>query len=651
MINLSDKQKEIAQQSLDKSIQVLASAGAGKTRVLTDRIRYILEHTKKEGVIAITFTNKAADEMKERLKNSNSAFNRCWIATIHSVAQRILEQYAHTVGLPSSLSIYDREQDQTTLFLQSLSNGGFSVQDLIKSSDYININNERSKNKIIQRYRNIFSRIKKNLLTEKAVKEEYGNRMWSLFKNYQEELINSGGIDFDDILLYAHKILIEQPWCAKIYSAKYKYICVDEAQDLNKIQYEFIKALCAGGVKSVMMAGDPNQMIYGFNGSKTKFLCQQFKDDFSPLQFDLKKNYRSSQEVVRLAKLLKPGSQTESQLALKGKQEICSFDNEEKEANWIYQKITAILKEQKNSDIEGSISLDNIVVIARNRFIFKTLETVLKENNIQYVLKKSQASSEPISCFGKILNLAIRLKLNPKDWISRKKLYELLNVPYKESSITLKEIANHIDISGFGGLKKDTLMGIEGLNIDNPKMLKLFKIIEDKLNLLKEDNKKEQELELEYSFQDFKEFKEYWNLFKQKKSETSLLALKNSIALGELTAVDAAANTPVLTLSTVHNMKGLEKDIVFLIGMCEGVFPDYRAKNIQDKLEEEKNNAFVAITRAKRWIYISYPRYREMPWGDQKSQKESRFVTMINNGLHPNIDSKKPKWENGKKVM
>ena len=648
MLNLSASQKKIVQQDVGSSIQVLASAGTGKTRVLTERVRYILENTKKEGVIALTFTNKAAQEMQIRLKNSDKAVSHCWIATIHSVAQRIVEQYSYTIGIPSELNIYDREQDRDTIFLQALSHNSISLDSLqLNNSDFKNKNNKRT----IKTYMDLFSKIKRELLIKDEIKKQYGDDFLSVFQSYQEELKNSGGIDFDDILVYAHRILIEQPRCAEIYGTKYKYICVDEAQDLNKAQYELIKALYSGGMKSVMMVGDPNQMIYGFNGSSKKYLYTCFINDFSPAKFQLKENYRSSKAVVRLANRLKPGSQKESDFALEGRYKIYNFETEEMEAKWVCEKIKKILNKKNHfnntSDIEGPVSLNNIVVIARNRFVFQELEKILKNNKMNYSFKKSKPLWEPISRFGKVLDLSIRLKINPQDWISAKKLWELLNINISDKSDNrpiLKSVLDHLSGSDIlsSNLYKTTLETVQVVNIEDPNMPKLFKKITDALNELVKHNNYPEELEitekeLELSMQDLTELQKHWTLFRRTKAEKSLWAFKNSMALGELFATDSATNRPLLTLSTVHTMKGLEKDIVFLIGMCEGVFPDYRAQSPRE-IEEEKNNAFVAVTRARRWIYITYPKNRKMPWGDIKAQQTSQFVTAMKSRVPYKLD-------------
>ena len=163
---------------------------------------------------------------------------------------------------------------------------------------------------------------------------------------------------------------------------------MDEAQDLNKAQYEFVKALCGDVIKSVLMVGDPNQMIYGFNGSSQDYLCKHFVYDFSPQEFKLKENYRSSKAVIRAANKLKPNSQTEVEYALKGDVDVSEFDTEEAEANSVASTIKYLLDLRTHCEIEGEISLDRMVVIARNRFVFSKLENSLKEKMIPFSLRK-----------------------------------------------------------------------------------------------------------------------------------------------------------------------------------------------------------------------------------------------------------------------
>lgn len=629
-MNISKNQRRIIEAPIDNAIQVLASAGSGKTRVLAERVRYILGNTKKDGVIALTFTNKAAEEMSTRIADFEQVEERVWIATIHSVAQRILEKYGHTVGLPVELHIYDRDKDRMEVFIQSLREDGINIDDYLNITDSRELKN-REKN--LQSYMDIFSKIKRELLTDLEVTELYpNNNIWKIYQDYQTALLNSGGIDYDDILVYAHKILLTHDWIAKIYRAQYKHICVDEAQDLNKAQYEFIKALCGDAIKSILMVGDPNQMIYGFNGSSKDYLCTSFVDDFTPQQFELKENYRSTKAVIRAANKLRPGSQAETDYALEGVVSISEFDTEEDEATAIVATVKNILDLRVHDEIEGEISLSNMVVIGRNRFVFSKLESCLKDNSIPYSLRKGERQLEPSTRFGKILDYAIRVKLNSKDWVDGKKLCQVLNIaePENWTVSVLREMAAQISssVDEYSDVFAKLLFAVDGLDVESPKIPKLVKDFNSLLTSLVEkhsgvsDDKIE---DVKLSIEELDEFNRTWTRFKRKGIGDSLVAFRNALALGQLSH-DIPEDG--LTLSTVHTMKGLEKDIVFLIGMCEGVFPDYRANTVKE-LDEERNNAFVAITRAKRWLYVSYPKQRMMPWGDRKFQRKSRFVAEI----------------------
>ncbi|EKU60977.1 MULTISPECIES: ATP-dependent helicase [Acinetobacter] len=626
-MNLSQIQLQIVESPLDVPIQVLASAGAGKTRVLTERIKYILANTKKNGVIALTFTNKAADEMLMRLSFEENIQERTWITTIHSMGQRILEKYGHTVGLPTDLHVYERDQDKMEIFMQSLREDGIDVDEYLNVVDSRELKNRE---KQLQKYLDVFAQIKRELLTEFDILEEYPNKnVWKIYEAYQDSMIRSGGIDYDDILIYAHRILITHDWIAKIYRAKYKHICVDEAQDLNKIQYEFIKAFCGDTLKSVFMVGDPNQMIYGFNGSSNRYLCDEFVRDFLPKKYDLKDNYRSTREVIQVVNKLKSDSQVVSEYALKGQVHFNEYEDEIEEAKGILAQIQNLLQMRIHDEIEGEITLDKMVVIARNRFVFSSLEEVLRDNNIVYSLKKGERLLEPSTKFAKILDFSIRIKLNPKDWVNGKKLCQLLQLeePLNWNNDVLLELADKINISSDPNrqLLSELLIAVYSLEVDNPKIPKLIKYFRDKFTIWigRQSNISDTKYEdIRLSIQELDEFNHTWTIFKRKGIGDSLTAFRNALVLGQLSENNSEKG---LTLSTVHTMKGLEKDIVFLMGMCEGVFPDYRALS-KEQFEDERNSAFVAVTRAKRWLYVSYPKYRKMPWGDFKKQKKSRFM-------------------------
>lgn len=629
-MKLSIAQEKIVKAPISNAIQVLASAGSGKTRVLTERIRFILSSTKKDGVIAITFTNKAAEEMKVRLEDVEGVDNRCWIATVHALAQRIVEQYGNTIGLPADIQIFEQEQTRKTVFLESLRKNNYNLNEFfgVKTNGQ---DTEKTRTKVIQSYLEQFSIFKRNLLTEEEIESvQSDDDILRVYQEYQASLLESGGIDFDDILVYAHRILLEQPWCGDVYRAKFRHICVDEAQDLNKAQYEFIKALVGDSIKSILMVGDPNQMIYGFNGSSHEYLCDKFPNEFSAIKFELKENYRSSKAVVRASNKLKPISQIESEFALEG---ICEFARDLKdeceEAKWVADKIKSLLKVEEHDEIEGKITLDKMVVIARNRFLFSSIEEEFKSQSIPYTLKKGERLSDPESTFGKVLDFGIRVRLNPKNWVDGRKLCVLLKVSEPDSwndSNLLGQFAKKVKTSDimFGNLQIDLLNALANLNLESPNIPKLASDFADKIKTISSTNPRELG-ELERSLVELNDFRNCWTYFKKKGLGNSLSAFRNALSLGQLTEEQASDG---VLLSTVHTMKGLEKDIVFLVCMCEGVFPDYRATT-KKELEEEKNNAFVAVTRSRRWLYLSYPKERKMPWGDSKSQLPSRYYECI----------------------
>jgi DNA helicase-2/ATP-dependent DNA helicase PcrA len=435
--------------------------------------------------------------------------------------------------------------------------------------------------------------------------------VWEHYQNYQNALLDSAGIDYDDILVYTYRILVNNESICRIYRAKYKHICVDEAQDLNKVQYELIKVLCGDVIKSILMVGDENQMIYGFNGSSADYLCDFFVEDFKPKKYKLIENYRSTKKVIRISNILKPNSQKEMEYAYEGVVEFREFENEANEADWIIEKINHFLEQKTNDEIEGEISLDKIVIIARNRFVLRKLKEKLEENNISYFFKKGERDYVPESQFGKILDCAIRHKLNPKDWIHENKLKDLL----KTKSLFMNSIYNTLNTS------------IKELDFETPNIPKFVNSMSEMLSNVGKELKNENEIEeLNHSKGDLDIFSSYWTNFKRLGLGNTINSFYNALALGKLAN---NSNNEGLTLSTVHTMKGLEKDIVFLIGMCEGVFPDYRAST-KKELDEERNNVFVAVTRAKRWLFVSYPQQRVMPWGGIKFQVPSHFFKEMN---------------------
>ncbi|WP_183019154.1 3'-5' exonuclease, partial [Delftia sp. UME58] len=243
--------------------------------------------------------------------------------------------------------------------------------------------------------------------------------------------------------------------------------------------------------------------------------------------------------------------------------------------------------------------------------------------------KKGERSTEPDSLIGRALDLAIRIRINPRDWVDGRKLCQALKIKeqYESSDDVLNIVADTVQQSVVPNreILSSLLRAISLLDIEQPNIPKLCSEIIKNITEIAKTTDKANLPELERAIQEVNDFLTAWTTFRRKGLGETLAAFRNAIALGQ---VNDDPEISGLVLSTVHTMKGLERDIVFLMGMCEGVFPDYRAKT-QKTLAEELNSAFVAITRAKRWIYITYPRSKVMPWGDSKNQAASRFVSTL----------------------
>jgi len=621
-MELSPKQRQIID-STEKYMYVIAGAGSGKTRTLTERINKILSTTKQgERVLAITFSNKAANELNERLLlkfSKEKLGEQVYVGTIHNFCMELVLQRGSTIGLPSDLHIFESFEDRFEIFKNALDNVPQMKAKYQAPSGKLD-------QKGIKSVFESLSKAKRNFKFPSNYHEKPLSQR--LYQEYNDLMLLQNAIDFDDILLYAYRILSEKPSVARIYQRIYKYVCVDEAQDLNKAQYEVIKAI-AGQSSSIFMVGDPNQAIYGFNGSSSRFMCKNFPQEFNAQKYVLTENFRSSKSVISAAKMIEPSFEMEGQLPIQGEFSVYQFDNEESECTWIVEKLIALLS-HGHPDIEGDkITLQQCVVLARNKYVFNPLEKVLKEQGIEYNLRASAnqgLSSE--SVFFKIFDLSLRLLMNKNDMLHLVELLALLG--------TTTEI-----ISSFDNLRNNNLLqqilgtvassklnqAWDIISIGNS-TFRFDKVLEEFKNYCENANNFSDDNERLLVYNDYIAWTERWGVYIRNSSieDRNLAHMMRSIALG----VTNISKETGLTLSTVHMSKGLEFDVVFIMGLNEGVFPDYRAVNDDAQLSEEQHNMFVSITRSKRLCYLSYPLVRIMPWGDTKSQKASRYITNLN---------------------
>jgi len=601
---------------------VEATAGTGKTYVLTERIRKLVSNSNENfGVLALTFTNKAADEMKKRLSNNKRVF----VSNIHSFCFEIFRERKRFVGYSEMPHIIESDNDKVEL-LEQIFNTNLELK------PYFFDREAKEKKDLLQNSLKFIKTQKQNLKFSTIIlnSDSLTEKQKILIKEYDDILKSQNLIDYDDILIKAYEIFDKYPDIAKLYRNIYKYICIDEAQDLNFAQYQIIKTLCGSDYKNVFMVGDPNQAIYAFGGADKKYFLENFVSDFNPKRIVLKDNYRSSQKVILAANTLNPNSISIENVPIVGEFVLIGLKNEEEEANWIVAKIEELLK-KGHKDISEKISFDKIAVLGRNKFVFNALTFAFRNAKYKFHLKKTNDSIESVSDFMKIFELCIRVHTNPKDEIHFYQILRLLNLDIDLTTNNITSLDKLITIQNritdiYEKTKFEIIVkAIQNIGTENkPMFLNALEVL--KTYTLGNFKTKDEENEKENVLKDIAEWTNLWNVYLLKSSSDnrSLSHFKQMVALGELNEIGNMNEG--ITLSTVHSAKGLQFDIVFLIGMTEGVFPDYRSLNNQNELNEEKNNAFVALTRAKRLLYVTYPIEKMMPWGKPKKEMISRFI-------------------------
>lgn len=638
--SLSPEQKSIVDQWLTSGEPMLveASAGSGKTRVLTESVRRIIEGSpqSRSKILCLTFTNKAAEEMQERLKDLNKIKDRTFIGTTHAFALDIIKSRRHELGMDEMPTIVDKESDRKAIITEAILSNPFL------SRHYLNPKPETFANsKTLAQYQtdllnkciNFISGKKQKLVWLDSEAGSPPEENWtpgtiSLYKDYNDLLRNQNLIDYDDIILLAWKILNERPAVANLYRRIYEYVMVDEAQDLSFAQYEFVKALCGDSLRKVMMVGDANQAIHRYAGASSKFMTEEFVKDFRLTESQKKKiqfNYRSSDAVIELANELAGIQQNPVESYYKGTVEFHSFNDEESEANWVLKKLHEIIGTEAEG-YDGKLSLDKVAILGRNRFVFSSLIEKLEDDlelNDKFLLKKGTEILDPQSTTMKIFDLGTRVLCNQRAYLYHNQLIDILDIP-KETELSLgdcieglkaalsksrldyipKEVFDCL-IESWQSVEKDINRFADVLN----KIFEISRVIE-------EANEKDLLLN------DIEEWQEAWGNYVRSVSANSksISDFRRFLAMG----ITKAQNQHGLTLATVHTVKGLEYYVVFLIGMGQGTFPDYRAVRKGD-VEEEKNNAYVAVTRAKRELYICYPMSKSVPWGKQMQAKSEFF--------------------------
>lgn len=609
MMQLSQKQLQIVNHK-DGALLVEAGPGSGKTRVLIERIKCLLSSSKRGKVLALTFSNLAADEMKDRLSEDRAfeeQLDRVTAGTIHSFCLDLVQSRGNLIGLNSDMVLFESEDDRKTVlkdvFLENQQLKDFLVR-------------QQDKNQIMQRILQLITEQKKRFILPENC--SINDPFPLIYSEYNRKLIDQNAMDFDDILFFAYRILTENLSVVRVYNSLYRYICIDEAQDLNFAQYQVIKALCGDSFNNVMMVGDANQSIYGFNGSDSDFMTKSFVADFSPVVYKLNDNYRSAKQIVEFANRLEHYDSV-TNYVYDGELLAKELADESAEAKFVADKIEELIH-NGHPDVEGQLSANRIAVIARNKYVFSHLEKELSNRNIPFSFKKNSTGIDNESDYMKVFGLAIRILINKKDYIHLTQLKKAVgfsdNIADNKNGITiLREVLTKTDyesmIPALEALSKEVLNFNTALNcLDN--ILSSFD--DDERYLIS---------------MDIQQWRNHWNKYCMlvPRENRTLTSFRNQISLGKTRETE---DNNGIAFLTAHMSKGLQFDVVFIIGLSEGTFPDYRAiKANGSRLSQEINNMYVAVTRAKRLCYMTYPAKKYMPWGDIKNQSPSRYIKDI----------------------
>ncbi len=618
--NLNEMQKEAVIYK-DGPLLILAGAGSGKTRVLTCRIAYLIKEYKVNpyNILAITFTNKAANEMKDRITNLIGKTN-ITASTFHSFGVKILREYdnAKILGYNKNFNIMDSD-DTLTLIKKITKDLGFDPKTF---SPYM------IKNKI------------SSCKNEYVMPEDYkafvcsseDDVIYKVYSKYEDTLKQNNSVDFDDLLILPIKLFIEHEDILEKYQERYKYILIDEYQDTNKVQYMLTKMLCKK-YRNICVVGDVDQSIYGFRNADYRNILNFEKDYKDGKTIYLEQNYRSCKTILDAANSVIKNNKERKEKNLWSNKDIgdkISYYRAYDEVDEVFYCLKKI-KELINNGVPYS----DIAILYRTNAQSRVFEDVLLRENIPYKVIGSfyfynRKEIKDLISYLKLIN-------NQDDNLS---LTRAISVPKRgigEKSIrNLEEESIFYKASMFDCLKSEKELEFKNLILDlkskvsEVTLTELIEIVLDKSGM-KEALKKEKTLEADIRLENLEEFKSITKNFEEKEGLISLEDFLLEISL--VADKEEYKDDPNrLTLMTVHQVKGLEYPYVFIVGLEEGIFPHRNSMNSESEIEEERRLMYVAITRAMKKLYITNAKKR-MLYGEEKNNIPSRFINEIDEKL------------------
>ena len=628
-----NKEQQDAVKATDGPLLIMAGAGSGKTRVLTHRIAYLMAEKEVApwNILAITFTNKAAREMRERVqKIVGGAAEDIWISTFHSMCVRILRRDIDRIGINRNFSILDTT-DQLSVIKSVLKEKNLDPKKFDPRGILGKISSAKNELQTPEEYAKTAGG-----MLEQVTSDVYGE--------YQKRLKKNQALDFDDLIMTTIQLFQRVPEVLEFYQRKFQYIHVDEYQDTNHAQYLLVKLL-ASRFRNICVVGDSDQSIYRWRGADIANILSFEKDYPNAITILLEQNYRSTKRILAAAnKVIDNNANRKPKMLWTENTEgnkisYYRADSESMEAQFVAGQIRSLVD-------SGKRSFSEIAILYRTNAQSRVMEEVLLKSNINYTIVGGTKFYDRKEI--RDLLAYLRLIANPDDDIS---LTRVINVPKRGVGATsVDKIANFSganDLSMFQGLQEIEHIGLSGKimnaliefrNLLNnwdqmQEYLSVTELVEEVLDKTgyRDMLKSEKSLEAQSRLENIDEFLSVTKNFEEKNEDKSLVAFLTDLALvADIDKLEEDENDKnnAITLMTLHSAKGLEFPVVFLIGLEEGVFPHSRSLMEEAEMEEERRLAYVGITRAEQDLFITNAQMRTL-FGRTNMNPVSRFIAEI----------------------